>query len=57
MPEEHLLDVLIRDLREEKSTICEQRDFKLEQLAPHLFMNYKVIDEHGRQLDMDRSLA
>ena len=57
VPEEHLLDVLIRDLREEKSTICEQRDFKLEQLAPHLFMNYKVIDEHGRQLDMDRSLA
>ncbi len=57
VPEEHLLDVLIRDLREEKSMICEQRDFKLEQLAPHLFMNYKVIDEHGRQLDMDRSLA
>jgi ATP-dependent helicase HrpA len=32
-------------------------DFKLETLPAHLFMNFKVIDEHGRQLDMGRNLA
>ncbi len=56
-PKEPLLEVLIRDLREEKGVVCEHRDFKLEQLPPHLVMNYRVVDEHGRQLDMDRSLA
>jgi ATP-dependent helicase HrpA len=32
-------------------------DFKLETLPTHLFMNFKVVDEHGRQLDMGRNLA
>lgn len=32
-------------------------DFRLEGLAPHLFMNFKLVDEHGRQLDMQRSLS
>ena len=32
-------------------------DFKLETLPAHLFMNFKVIDEHGRQLAMGRNLA
>jgi ATP-dependent helicase HrpA len=32
-------------------------DFKLETLPAHLFMNFKVVDEHGRQLDMGRNLA
>jgi ATP-dependent helicase HrpA len=34
-----------------------QSDFKLETLPPHLFMNFKVIDEHGRQLAMGRNLS
>ena len=38
-PQEHLLDALIRDLREEKSVLCEKSDFKLELLPPHLRMN------------------
>jgi ATP-dependent helicase HrpA len=25
-------------------------DFKLDMLSPHLFMNFRVVDEHGRQL-------
>jgi ATP-dependent helicase HrpA len=32
-------------------------DFKSETLPAHHFMNFKVIDEHGRQLDMGRNLA
>ena len=32
-------------------------DFKLEQVPPHLFMNFQVVDEHGRQLGMGRNLA
>lgn len=32
-------------------------DFRLEGLPPHLFMNFKLLDEHGRQLDMQRSLS
>nr|WP_306815309.1 ATP-dependent RNA helicase HrpA [Limnobacter parvus] len=32
-------------------------DFRIETLPPHHFMNFKLVDEHGRQLDMQRSLS
>ena len=32
-------------------------DFRPESLPTHHFMNYKLVDEHGRQLDMQRSLS
>jgi ATP-dependent helicase HrpA len=32
-------------------------DFKPDMLAAHLHMNFRVVDEHGRQLGMGRSLA
>ncbi len=32
-------------------------DFKFDNLPAHLFMNFKLIDDSGRQLDMQRSLA
>ncbi|HEV8314584.1 MAG TPA: DUF3418 domain-containing protein, partial [Burkholderiaceae bacterium] len=35
----------------------QRNDFKLETLSPHLFMNFRVVDEHGRQLGMGRNLA
>jgi ATP-dependent helicase HrpA len=31
--------------------------FRPDALPPHFSMNYKLIDEHGRQLDMSRSLV
>jgi ATP-dependent helicase HrpA len=31
--------------------------FRLEQLPAHLLMNYRVIDEHGRQLGMSRNFS
>ncbi|WP_114814312.1 ATP-dependent RNA helicase HrpA, partial [Paraburkholderia kururiensis] len=52
-----LLDALIADVREEKQIALKLADFKLETLPAHLFMNFKVIDEHGRQLAMGRNLA
>ncbi|MDE1183887.1 ATP-dependent RNA helicase HrpA [Paraburkholderia sp.] len=51
------LDVLIADIREQTQVAMKQSDFKLETLPAHLFMNFKVIDEHGRQLAMGRNLA
>ncbi|CAD6534108.1 ATP-dependent RNA helicase HrpA [Paraburkholderia sabiae] len=52
-----LLDTVIADVREQTQVATKQSDYKLETLAPHLFMNFKVIDEHGRQLAMGRNLA
>jgi len=52
-----LLDRLIADVREQTGIALKRADFKLETLPAHHFMNFKVIDEHGRQLDMGRNLA
>lgn len=52
-----LLDALIADIRAQTSIIVKLDDFKRETLPTHHFMNFKVIDEHGRQLDMGRNLA
>ncbi|HEY2022121.1 ATP-dependent RNA helicase HrpA [Paraburkholderia sp.] len=52
-----LLDALIADVREQTQIAMKQSDFKLETLPAHLFMNFKVIDEHGRQLAMGRNLS
>lgn len=56
-PQRPLVEVLIADLREQKGVACQPTDFKLETLPAHLTMNFKVVDEHGRQLGMGRSLA
>lgn len=52
-----LTEVLIADIRTQTSIAVKLADFKLETLPAHHFMNFKVIDEHGRQLDMGRNLA
>jgi ATP-dependent helicase HrpA len=52
-----LVDALIADVREQVQVQARTPDFKLEALPAHLFMNFKVIDEHGRQLAMGRNLA
>lgn len=52
-----LLDMLLKAVRERTQLAVQRNDFKLEQLAPHLFMNFRVVDEHGRQLGMGRQLA
>ncbi|SDQ67458.1 ATP-dependent helicase HrpA [Paraburkholderia fungorum] len=52
-----LLESLIADIREQTQVAMKQSDFKLETLPAHLFMNFKVIDEHGRQLAMGRNMS
>jgi ATP-dependent helicase HrpA len=52
-----LLDVLVKAVRESTQVEVKRGDFKLESLSPHLFMNFRVVDEHGRQLAMGRNLA
>ncbi|WER47151.1 ATP-dependent RNA helicase HrpA [Cupriavidus sp. WKF15] len=55
--EGELTDVVIADIREQTGTVVRRADFKPETLSAHHFMNFKVVDEHGRQLDMGRNLA
>jgi ATP-dependent helicase HrpA len=52
-----LIDAIIADIRAQTSLSVLSSDFKVETLPAHHFMNFKVIDEHGRQLDMGRNLA
>lgn len=52
-----LVDVLIMDVRAQTGVAVKTADFKLETLPAHMFMNFKVIDEHGRQLEMGRNLS
>jgi ATP-dependent helicase HrpA len=56
-PERGLLDAIAVDVRAVAGIVCRLEDFKLEALPAHLTMNFKVIDEHGRQLAMARNLA
>ena len=52
-----LLDVLLKAVKERSQLAVQRNDFKLEQLPAHLFMNFRVVDEHGRQLGQGRQLA
>ncbi|KAB8041873.1 ATP-dependent RNA helicase HrpA [Janthinobacterium aquaticum] len=52
-----LIDAIILDIRTQITINVLTTDFKPETLPAHHFMNFKVIDEHGRQLDMGRNLA
>ncbi len=52
-----LIDALLRAVRQETSLDVQRADFKLDMLAPHLFMNFRVLDEHGRQLGQGRNLG
>jgi ATP-dependent helicase HrpA len=52
-----LVDAIITDVRSQTTVVIKTSDFKLETLPAHHFMNFKIIDEHGRQLDMGRNLS
>ncbi len=51
-----LTDALLKTVRDETSLDVKRGDFKLDMVAPHLFMNFRVVDEHGRQLGHGRNL-
>lgn len=52
-----LVDTLLRAVKDRTQLAVQRNDFKLEQLPPHLFMNFRIVDEHGRQLGQGRQLA
>jgi len=52
-----LTDALLKLVRDQTSLDVKRADFKLDMLPAHLFMNIRVVDEHGRQLGMGRNLG
>lgn len=52
-----LTDALLKLVREATSLDVKRTDFKLDMVPAHLFMNFRVVDEHGRQLGMGRNLG
>jgi ATP-dependent helicase HrpA len=52
-----LIGAIIAEIRTRIGLSVLTTDFKPETLAAHHTMNFKVIDEHGRQLEMGRNLA
>lgn len=52
----NLIDVLLRHVRDRTQIAVQRADFKQEQLPAHLLMNFRVVDEHGRQLGIGRNL-
>lgn len=57
LPNAGLTDALLQLARRQTSLDIKSTDFKLDMLKPHLFMNFRVVDEHGRQLGMGRNLS
>ncbi|WDZ95018.1 ATP-dependent RNA helicase HrpA [Herbaspirillum sp. WKF16] len=53
----NLTDAIIADIREQITLLVKASDFKQETLSAHHAMNFKIVDEHGRQLEMGRNLA
>ncbi len=52
-----LVQALTRYIREQKQIDVPLDAFRVEQLPVHLGMNFRVVDEHGRQLGMSRNFA
>ncbi|MDO9114368.1 MAG: ATP-dependent RNA helicase HrpA [Polaromonas sp.] len=52
-----LTDAVLKLVRDATSLDIKRGDMKIDMLAPHLFMNFRVIDEHGRQLGTGRNLG
>ena len=52
-----LLQALCEDIEAQCGIKPKVEDFKPEQLPAHLTMNFKVLDDFGRQIEMGRNLA
>ena len=52
-----LIDALHKRVRDETGLDVKRTDFKPDMLPAHLFMHFRVVDEHGRQLGAGRNLA
>ena len=52
-----LTDAVLKWVRDATSLDIKRADLKLDMLPAHLFMNFRVLDEHGRQLGTGRNLG
>ncbi len=52
-----LVDAVLKKVRDATSLDIRRADIKVDMLPPHLFMNFRVLDEHSRQLGTGRNLA
>ncbi|HEY7803515.1 MAG TPA: DUF3418 domain-containing protein, partial [Orrella sp.] len=56
-PPGSLLAAIMRDMDQQFHVKVSLTDFRVDTLPAHLFMNFKVIDEHGRLLKAGRNLS
>ena len=52
-----LVDAVLKLVRDATSLDIVKADIKVDMLTPHFFMNFRVVDEHGRQLGQGRNLG
>ena len=52
-----LVDAVLKLVRDATSLDVVRADIKVDMLTPHYFMNFRVVDEHGRQLGQGRNLG
>jgi ATP-dependent helicase HrpA len=52
-----LVDALLKAVRDKTQLDIKRNDLKLDALSPHHLMNFRIVDEHGRQLGMGRNLS
>ncbi len=52
-----LLDELMLYIREQTQIVIHRSDFRPENIPPHALMNFRLLDEHGRHLELDRNLS
>ena len=52
-----LLDAVLKLVRAATTLDVVRADIKVDMLSPHFFMNFRVVDEHGRQLGTGRNLG
>ncbi|OYQ40444.1 ATP-dependent RNA helicase HrpA [Rhodoferax sp. TH121] len=52
-----LVEAVLKLVRDATSLDIVKADIKVDMLTPHHFMNFRVVDEHGRQLGQGRNLG
>ena len=52
-----LVEAILKLVRTKTALDVARADIKVDMLAPHFFMNLRVVDEHGRQLGTGRNLG
>jgi len=52
-----LVDAVLKLVRDATALDVARADIKVDMLTPHYFMNFRVVDEHGRQLGQGRNLG